>query len=440
MNSKKKELLDKTHKNFLSSMLLEFPQERIGELVVEDVMGYGTTIDEKMFGVKALQSIIQRQIDQSTDLQLDHEVKEVNRRYNETENIAVIVGEVNIILKSQDGDNELKVRVSTVLEYFDTNWKVIHWHASVATDSENDTWHLQEWKKKQAELERLVAEKTKELNQSLEELKAAQEQLIQQEKLASLGQLTAGIAHEIKNPLNFVNNFSDLSIELLEEAFVELESIDDSDAKEEIIDLLNDVKANLEKINQHGTRADGVVKSMLLHSRGGSGTVEPTSLNPLIKEYVNLAFHGMRASKSPINVKIDLDLDESIDKISINSEDFSRLVLNFCKNAFDAMHEKIIKLNDKDYLPTLKITSRLDENGLFVAFEDNGPGIPDDIKNKILLPFFTTKKGTDGTGLGLSLTNDIVKAHGGTLNILTEVDKFTRFEVRIPSNNKTSYV
>lgn len=439
MNSKKKELLDETQKNFFNSMLLISPADKLEKFVVEDVMGYGTTIDERVFGISALKELVKRQIEQGASMQIKHEIKEIHRRYNESEDVAIIVNEIKIILISEEGTNELNPRISTVLQYFDSYWKVIHWHGSVATDSENDTWHLQEWKRKKEELEGLVAEKTQELNKSLEELKAAQEQLIQQEKLASLGQLTAGIAHEIKNPLNFVNNFSELSIELLDEAFTELDSIDESDSKEEIIDLLNDVKANLEKINQHGTRADGVVKSMLLHSRGGNGTKEPTSLNPLIREYVNLAFHGMRASKSPINVKIDLELDEDIEKISINSEDFSRLVLNFCKNAFDAMNEKVNKLKDKDYLPTLKITSRKDGSELYLAFEDNGPGIPDDIKNKILLPFFTTKKGTDGTGLGLSLTNDIIKAHGGTLNILTEVNKFTRFEVRIPLNNKTSY-
>jgi signal transduction histidine kinase len=435
MDSKKEALLNETHKNFLNSLLMKFPKERVGELVVEDVMGYGTTIDEKIQSVKGLQEIIQRQIDKGVELTFDYEIKEVHRRYNENDNIGIFVNELKLTLNSGEGKNELNVRLSSILEYFDPKWKVIHWHGSIATDSENDTWHLQEWKKKQEELERLVAEKTAELNSSLQKLKAAQEQLIQQEKLASLGQLTAGIAHEIKNPLNFVNNFSELSIELLEEVSVEFESIDDSAAKDEIIDILEDVKSNLEKINQHGTRADGVVKSMLLHSRGGSGSMEPTNLNSLLKEYVNLAFHGMRASKKAINVKIDLDLDDSIDKISINSEDFSRLVLNFCKNAFDAMQEKIVTQEIKDYLPNLKVTSRLLDNEVLLAFEDNGPGIPDEIKSKILLPFFTTKKGNDGTGLGLSLTNDIIKAHGGTLNIISDINKFTRFEVLIPSTH-----
>ncbi len=353
MNLKKEELLNETYKNFCDAILLNFPKERIGELVVEDVMGYGTTIDEKIHGIEGLQDIVQRQIDQSVDFQFVNEIREIHRRYNNTENIAVIASELKIILKLQEGNNELNVRLSTVLEDFGSQWKVTHWHGSVAVDTENDTWHQEEWKRKKKELETLVSEKTAELNNSLQELRAAQVQLIQQEKLASLGQLTAGIAHEIKNPLNFVNNFSDLSIELLDEVFLEFESIETSAAKTEIIELLNDIKSNLTKIYQHGTRADGVVKSMLLHSRGGSGTIEPTNLNEVIKEYVNLAFHGMRASKSPINVKINLALDDNIEKLMINSEDFSRLVLNFCKNAFDAMLEKVNSQSTKDYLPTL---------------------------------------------------------------------------------------
>jgi signal transduction histidine kinase len=251
--------------------------------------------------------------------------------------------------------------------------------------------------------------------EALTELRATQSQLVQQEKLASLGQLTAGIAHEIKNPLNFVNNFSEVSVELIDEALEELEKLDDSDTKEEITAILNDVKGNLTKVHEHGTRADGIVKSMLQHSRGGSGKMEPTNLNALVKEYVNLAFHGMRAGKNPINAEIDLQLNPKIKTVPMIGEDFSRVVLNLCNNAFDAMRPTADKRP-----PKLSVRTKLDSKSIHIEVEDNGSGIPNEIKDKILQPFFTTKKGTDGTGLGLSITNDIIKAHGGQLDIQSQ--------------------
>lgn len=248
-------------------------------------------------------------------------------------------------------------------------------------------------------------------------LKSAQKQLIEQEKLASLGQLTAGIAHEIKNPLNFVNNFSAVSIELVDEVVADLEKyMEASPDRDFIKDTLGFVKANLTKINEHGTRADGIVKSMLMHSRGGSGKMEPTSLNDLVKEYVNLAFHGMRAGKNAISVELDINLDSSIGDIPMIAEDFSRVILNLTNNAFDAMREKLNKVGP-GYKPVLKIDTRKSDQLYIIEVSDNGPGIPDDIRDKILQPFFTTKKGTEGTGLGLSITHDIVKAHGGFIEI-----------------------
>jgi signal transduction histidine kinase len=264
---------------------------------------------------------------------------------------------------------------------------------------------------------------------ALIELKATQTQLVQQEKLASLGQLTAGIAHEIKNPLNFVNNFSEVSVELIDEAFDELKELKDSDAKEEVIAILNDVRDNLTKVHEHGTRADGIVKSMLQHSRGGSGKMEPTNLNALIKEYVNLAFHGMRANKNSINVKLEFDLDENLGQVNLIGEDFSRVVLNLCNNAFDAMREK--SKTEEDYNAVLSVSLRREGDAVNLSISDNGPGIPDDIKDKVFQPFFTTKKGTDGTGLGLSITNDIVKAHGGEMDIVSSPGTGTTFSIHL---------
>jgi signal transduction histidine kinase len=263
--------------------------------------------------------------------------------------------------------------------------------------------------------------------EALKELQATQTQLVQQEKLASLGQLTAGIAHEIKNPLNFVNNFSEVSNELIDEVFEELEKLEDSDVKDDIKAILDDIKGNLSKVHEHGTRADSIVKSMLQHSRGGSGKMEATDLNALIKEYTNLSFHGMRAKKNPINVEIDLQLDPNIETVSLIGEDFSRVILNLTSNAFDAMRETAEIRPAK-----LTVRTKQETNAVVIEVEDNGPGISDPIKDKILQPFFTTKKGTEGTGLGLSITNDIIKAHRGELKILTKEDAGTVFVIHLP--------
>jgi signal transduction histidine kinase len=282
----------------------------------------------------------------------------------------------------------------------------------------------------------LIAIKTarQKAEETLSELKAIQTQLIQQEKLASLGQLTAGIAHEIKNPLNFVNNFSDVSLEMIDEALEELTKTSQDDNTAETAAILADIKANLAKIHEHGTRADGIVKSMLLHSRGGDGKMEPTPLNPLVKEYVNLAFHGMRAGEEPIDVDIDLKLDEGVGDIPLVAEDFSRVILNLCNNAFDAMrsHGAERSAHGEPYSPKLTVRTKPDGGKVMIEIEDNGPGIPDEIKDKILQPFFTTKKGTQGTGLGLSITNDIVKAHGGELKIKTEARNGSVFWIALP--------
>ena len=285
-----------------------------------------------------------------------------------------------------------------------------------------------------------VEESNLALQKTLEDLKAAQSQLIQQEKLASLGQLTAGIAHEIKNPLNFVNNFSEVSIEMIEE--VQEERIKSPESRDEALvdEILEDIKSNLQKVHEHGTRANTIVSSMLQHSRGGSGKKEPTDLNALIKEYVNLAFHGMRAGKNPINVDIRLNLDEKIESINLIGEDFTRVVLNLVNNAFDAMREKTSKdlqgLGDlgglADYKPMLTVRTKAENGKVSIEIEDNGPGIPDAIKDKILQPFFTTKKGTEGTGLGLSITHDIVKAHGGELRVETKDGEGSEFIIQLP--------
>jgi signal transduction histidine kinase len=289
---------------------------------------------------------------------------------------------------------------------------------------------------KNKELKRLLGVRTEELEKSLKDYQQLQEQVLLQEKLASLGQLSAGIAHEIKNPINFINNFSELSIEYVAEIVEELQKLEPNQVLSEIDDLLQDIKANLEKILQHGKRTDGIVKSMLMHSRGGQGEFAPTHLNSLLQEFVNLAFHGMRAGKHPINVSFEWELDPKLGQVSLIAEDFSRVIVNLCNNAFDAMRSKLNLLSETDeksyYQPTLLIRTKQNDNTIITEIEDNGAGIPEPILSRILEPFFTTKKGKDGTGLGLSITQDIIKAHHGTLSILSKEGQFTRFEISLP--------
>jgi signal transduction histidine kinase len=287
---------------------------------------------------------------------------------------------------------------------------------------------FEDLKKAERDLIEIKAAKQK-AETSLSELKATQAQLIQQEKLASLGQLTAGIAHEIKNPLNFVNNFSEVSRELIEEIKEERAKSEEARDESLVDEILQDLESNLDKIHEHGSRANGIVSSMLQHSRGGSGKKEPTDLNSLIKECVNLSFHGMRAGKNPINVNVQLDLDESIDKVDLVGEDFSRVILNLCNNAFDAM-----RATAAISPPKLSVRTKLHSDNIFVEVEDNGSGIPNEIRDKILQPFFTTKKGTEGTGLGLSITHDIVKAHGGVIDVDSDEGAGTIVILRLPKD------
>ena len=304
----------------------------------------------------------------------------------------------------------------------------------------------------------MLKDKNNELQKAFTQLKNTQEQLVQQEKLASLGHLTAGISHELKNPLNFVNNFSELSMELVDEAREEVKSEkannplsrgegiangDDrgvsGEASDEvfvpdtdlILEILDDIESNLKTIHKHGSRADSIIKSMLQHSRGSGVIMEPTKLNPLLKEFVTLSFHGMRAGSHPFEVDIEFDLDPSIGEIPIIAEDFSRVMVNLCNNAFDAMREKVMTGNIETYIPKLFIRTVEKDQIVNIVVEDNGVGIPEKLRKKVLQPFFTTKKGTEGTGLGLYITSDIIKAHGGLLHIQSEENKFTRFIIEL---------
>ncbi len=244
--------------------------------------------------------------------------------------------------------------------------------------------------------------------------------------MASLGELTAGIAHEIQNPLNFVNNFSEVSNELIDEMSEEIAKGDLEEAKA----IVEDIKQNLEKINHHGKRADAIVKGMLQHSRSSSGVKEPTDINELADEYLRLAYHGLRAKDKSFNATMETDFDETIGKINIIPQDIGRVILNLITNAFYATDEKN-KKNQMGYEPTVTVTTKKEGEKVFISVKDNGNGIPKKLLDKIFQPFFTTKPTGQGTGLGLSLSYDIVKAHGGELKVDTEEGKSTTFFITL---------
>jgi len=281
---------------------------------------------------------------------------------------------------------------------------------------------------KEEQAVKLVEEKQR-LEVTLSDLRATQAQLIQSEKMASLGELTAGIAHEIQNPLNFVNNFSEVSNELIDEMKEEFEKGD----KEEAFAIAADIKQNLEKIHHHGQRADGIVKGMLQHSSSSSGEKEPTDLNLLADEYLRLAYHGLRAKDKMFNATLETHFDESIGKVNVLAQDMGRVLLNLISNAFYVVQKKK-EQQPEGYKPTVTITTRKEGNKVLIAVKDNGNGIPDAIKEKIFQPFFTTKPTGQGTGLGLSLSYDIItKGHGGELNVETKEGEGTAFTIALPA-------
>jgi signal transduction histidine kinase len=285
-------------------------------------------------------------------------------------------------------------------------------------------WRTKALQKEKEVLEEKVTERTAELKTSLENLKATQSQLIQSEKMASLGELTAGIAHEIQNPLNFVNNFSDVNKELADELKAELTTGNMQLAKE----IADDIKDNSEKINHHGKRADAIVKGMLQHSRSSNGQKEPTDINALCDEYLRLAYHGLRAKDKSFNATMKTDFDDTLDNINIIPQDIGRVILNLINNAFYAVDEKK-KLNPNGYEPTVSVSTQKEKDKIEIRVRDNGNGIPQKILDKIFQPFFTTKPTGQGTGLGLSLSYDIVKAHGGELKVETKEGEGTTFTI-----------
>jgi two-component system NtrC family sensor kinase len=273
---------------------------------------------------------------------------------------------------------------------------------------------------------------------ALRELKAAQANLIQAEKMASLGQLTAGIAHEIKNPLNFVNNFAALSVDLLSElketAAPALAALSD-DQRADIDDLSAMLTSNLEKITEHGKRADGIVKAMLEHSRGSSAERRMVDLNAVIDEALNLAYHGARAQDQSFNITLERDFGGDIAPIEVNSQDMTRVFLNIFSNGFYAATRRARNGGDAGFLPMLKVTTCDAGEVVDIRVRDNGTGIPAEIRDKLFQPFFTTKPTGEGTGLGLSITYDIVtQQHGGSIDVESKLGEYSEFTIRLPRN------
>jgi signal transduction histidine kinase len=289
-----------------------------------------------------------------------------------------------------------------------------------------------------------LRDRTDELSRSLDDLRTAQDRLVQTEKLASLGQLTAGIAHEIKNPLNFVNNFSSVSGDLIDELNEVLKTTEmDGKTREEIEELTHMLKGNLEKVVQHGKRADSIVKNMLLHSREGSGEHRPVDINAIVEESLNLAYHGARAEKSGFNITLKRDFDPEAGVVDLYPQEITRVFLNLISNGFYAASKRK-ETASGDFEPVLSASTKSLGNRVEIRIRDNGTGIPEEVKEKMFNPFFTTKPAGEGTGLGLSMSHDIVvKQHGGRIDVNTEPGSFTEFIITLPrvlaaqANNKS---
>jgi signal transduction histidine kinase len=334
-----------------------------------------------------------------------------------------------------------KFRISSIIQRSETGLLVVHQHGSYP-DSKTEPGEALAFDKIRTENKELrdavkrrtieLENKTHALENAMANLKATQAQLIQSEKMASLGELTAGIAHEIQNPLNFVNNFSEVNSELIDE----LEEEANKGNLEEVRAIAKDIKDNEQKINHHGKRADSIVKGMLQHSRTSNGTKEPTDINALADEYLRLSYHGLKAKDKSFNSGFKTDFDPNLPKINVIPQDIGRVLLNLINNAFYAVSEKQKNLTGLDYKPIVTVSTKNLGNRIEISVEDNGPGIPAEIKDKIFQPFFTTKPTGQGTGLGLSLSYDIItKGHGGELEVESQVGEFAKFTIKLPVKN-----
>ena len=427
-------LLYDTHQNFLKIGLGILPMNDLEEIVSPDYMGFGTTEDERMFSLADLRNLIQRQNEQSAGFDLQWKIQNIYTRISPHGMSGFGADDIIGTMKIGDEETQIQLRFSCMYEFLDNKWMMVHFHGSKPefVETATDTFGIEEWKRKTEALEKIVAERTAEIvrqKEALEHaflvLKSTQAQLIQSEKLASLGELTAGIAHEIQNPLNFVNNFSELSVELAKELKGERLKVKEERDEELENELVDDLIQNQEKINLHDKRASSIVKGMLEHSRMSSGVKEWTDMNQLAEEYLRLAYSGIRAKASGFEATVETHLDSDIPQIEVIPQDIGRVLLNLINNAFWAA--KAVKK------PVVTVTTSRTENQIVIKVSDNGIGMSEATKAKIFQPFFTTKPTGEGTGLGLSLAYDIVtKGHGGTIEVESTEGEGTTFIVKLP--------
>lgn len=439
MDPAKEKLLYDSYELFMATSISNhLPLQALDGIVAQEVSGFGTAVDEKLLSLPAFRELMERQRQQSAALDLSWQRQPFSKHIAADGNHAVFAEDLFVDINMSNQAIHIYMRLSTVLEYRGGHWLVVHWHGSKPENvsSDTDTFGVEEWIKRANMLEKLVTERTSELKQqkesleqALKELHDTQAQLIQSEKMASLGELTAGIAHEIQNPLNFVNNFSEVSVELAEEMDKALQR---NDAEEAAI-LIADIRENLEKINHHGNRAGSIVRGMLQHSRTGTGKKEPTDINALADEYLRLSYHGLRARDKSFNAGFITNFDETIGKLDVMPQDMGRVLLNLFNNAFYAVWQKK-KQAGTGYEPEVTVTTRKKGDTIEIIVKDNGTGIPQKLLDKVYQPFFTTKPTGEGTGLGLSLSYDIVvKGHGGRIDIHTEENRFSEFAVSLPA-------
>ena len=430
-NKSKHELLLETFHRLVSAIWGQTadPEKDLRDIMSDDIKGFGTGKHEifNSFNefMEKIFKVFGKQLPAGAKLHFIDLQSEVLGAVG----IVHATYEINYTM---DGiENNYYGRRSTVFQWDNDRWHAIHLHVSEPSAHlvAGESFPVKALKAQNEELKKQVSIRTEELNKSLNDLKAAQQQLIQSEKMASLGELTAGIAHEIQNPLNFVNNFSDVNDELIKELDTEAEKGN----LEEVKAIAKDIAFNSEKINHHGRRADAIVKSMLQHSRSSSGQKESTDINALVDEYLRLAYHGLRAKDKTFSVTMKTDLDETIDKLSIVPQEIGRAILNLITNAFYAVSEKKKQAGD-EYEPAVTVSTKKINDIIEIVVKDNGNGIPQRILDKIFQPFFTTKPAGQGTGLGLSLSYDIVKAHGGELKVETREGEWSEFIIQLSQN------
>ncbi len=416
--------------------------------VCADIITFiGSGVNEKADNKQEYIAINKKGIEQYAN---PFEIKIVWERVSVIDSMAWVESEIEWIQEIAEKNEKQLLRNTVILHQFNNKWLIVHVHGSVPDFrlSGNNYITNAETIALNRELEQQVYQRTKDLNQTLEDLKSTQSLLIQSEKMASLGELTAGIAHEIQNPLNFINNFSQVNAELIDELKAELAA----GKQQEAIEIADNIRDNEQKINHHGNRADGIVKAMLQHSRSSTGQKEPIDINALADEYLKLSYHGMRAKNmkdslnnlfnATIQTDFSPELSSNKGKIKVIPQDIGRVLLNLFNNAFYAVAEKAKKqLPEKgqpEYRPKVSVSTNAAKSssgdlGVIISIRDNGNGIPQNIIDKIFQPFFTTKGSGQGTGLGLSLSYDIVKAHGGEIKVETKENEYTEFLIFLPA-------